>query len=95
MANLVETVPGGTPYKGREQITSLSSSTALTVPAGARWAIIQARTQAVWIRLDAAAATTAGFQLAAGQPMEITTPLADVRVIEAAASAVLDVLYFG
>lgn len=80
-------------YTGRQQITSLSSSTALTVPSGTRWAIIKPRSQGVYVRLDGVTATSAGISLDVGQPMEITTPLADVRVIEQAASATLDVLY--
>lgn len=87
-------MPGNTDYRGREQILGLSVSKSLTPPQDARWCIIQPRTQGVWVRLDGVAADTTGFPLAVGQPMEITVSLLNVRVIEQAPSATLDVLYF-
>lgn len=51
--------------KGYQQITSLTSSTALTVPAGAKFALIQAETAAVRYRDDGTAPTsTVGMWLA-------------------------------
>lgn len=95
MANKVETVPGSSPYKGKEQVTSLSASKGFqSIPNGARWAVLKPRTQAVYVNLGAAAATSADMLIDVGQPLEVTTPLAAVRIIEAAASATVDVWYF-
>lgn len=86
--------PANTPFVGSQRITSLSSSTALTVPAGARWCILKPRTQAIHVDLNGTA-TTADMLIDVGQSLEITTRLSDVRIIEAAASASVDVWYFG
>jgi len=90
-----------TPFVGSEHITSLAASTALTVPTTARWALLMPQAQAVHINLGTAAtglpapATTNDMKIAVGTPIEITSKLSNVTVIQAAASAVLDVWYFG
>lgn len=96
MANAVE-IEILRPY-GYQQITSLSSSTALTVPVQAREAIVQAATQGVRWRDDGTAPTASvGGTLAAGQAMTIRGDLSlkNIRFIELIAGAVLDVSYYG
>lgn len=83
---------------GFEQITGLSAVKSLTVPAGADKALLQAESQNVRYRLDAENPTTSvGLLIISGaaQPTEIHGNLADVRLIEDAASATLNVTYFG
>lgn len=83
---------------GYQQLTSLSASTALTVPAGARTAIIEADTVAAKIvrwRDDGSAPTaTVGMELAVGSTVVYTGNLANLRFIEVAASAKLNVSYY-
>lgn len=80
---------------GYEQITALSASTALTVPANARTAIIQAESQSVRWRDDGTAPTTGiGMVLAAGDDVVYSGDLAEVRVIEITASAKLNISYY-
>lgn len=79
---------------------AVDTSTGLTVPAGTRFAIIQARAQAVRYRYDGvttAPTATSGMTLPAG--MELTADvgqagLTPMRFIGAAAGAFLDVAYF-
>jgi len=79
-----------------QQLTSLSSAQALpSIPDGAYAALLQAETQAVRIRADGTNPTASvGHLLAAGASIEWTQNLALVRVIEAAASAKLNITYF-
>jgi len=87
---------GQTPL-GYQQITSLSASTALTVPSGATAAVVTVESQAVRWRDDGTAPTAgAGQPLSAGQSMTIrgAAALAAVRFIEQAASAKLNVSYY-
>lgn len=89
--------PGPLAPKGYQQITSLSSSTALTVPTGATGAVIIPESQAVRWRDDGVAPTaTVGMPLSAGQPMTVrgAAALAAIRFIEQAASAKLSVSYY-
>jgi hypothetical protein len=82
---------------GYQQITSLSSSTALTVPAGTQVVIMKPAAQAVRFRDDGTAPTgSIGYPIAVGTEYIYTagSPAA-IRVIESAASATLDVLYYG
>ena len=80
---------------GYQQITSLSSSTALTVPDAATMAVIISETQAVRWRDDGVAPTSA-----IGMPVPISTVLSydgdlrRIRFIEQAASAKLNVSYY-
>lgn len=81
--------------KGYQQITSLSSATALTVPTGADRALIQATTQNVRWRSDGTNPTaTIGMQLAAGDSLFYTGNLAALKFIEETASAVLNITYY-
>jgi hypothetical protein len=80
---------------GYQQITSLSASTALTIPAGAKRAIIQAETQDVRWRDDGTAPTASvGMVISAGDRLAYTGSLAAIRFIEAAASAKLNISYY-
>ena len=80
---------------GSQHIASVSSSTALTVPAGATQAIIAPSTQGIRIALDATDPTgTTGFPVAAGDNIWIVGNLANVRIIQQTASATVDVLFF-
>lgn len=83
--------------KGYQQITSLAAATALTVPAGTSVVVMKCATQAVRFRDDGTNPTAAiGYPLATGVEFIYTAASAErIRVIEQAASAVLDVLYYG
>lgn len=82
---------------GYEQITSLSIAATLTVPAGTQMALVQAESQNVRWRDDGTnPTTTVGMRLGAGETLEYTAAqLAVVAFIEEAASAKLNVSYYG
>ncbi len=83
---------------GHQQITSLGSAVALTVPAGAQRALMSATGQNVRLRDDGTNPTTSvGIRIVAGtwHPFLYEGDLAAVRVIQEAASATLDVAYYG
>jgi hypothetical protein len=81
--------------KGHQQLTSIAASTALTVPAGARYAILKCTAQAVRWRDDGVDPTAAiGMLLDVGDEFLYTGKLAAVRVIEAAGGGVLNVAYY-
>jgi len=80
---------------GYQQITSLSSATALTVPGGATTAVITCETQAVRFRDDGTNPTASvGYPLAVGQSMTYVGTLSALKFIEQTASAKLDILYY-
>jgi hypothetical protein len=80
---------------GYQQIATLTSSTALTVPEGAKRAIIQAETQNVRWRDDGTAPTASvGMLIASGASISYVGDLKTFRVIEATASAKLNVSYY-
>ena len=80
---------------GYQQITSLSSSTALTVPAGATLALIVPETQTVRWRDDGTAPTASvGMPVAALSSMSYDGDLSKIRFIAATAGAVLNVSYY-
>lgn len=82
---------------GYQQITSLSTSTALTVPAGTSVAMVQAETQNVRWRDDGTDPTASvGSILLAGQTLEYdAAQLAVVEFIETVAGAKLNISYYG
>ena len=84
---------------GYQQITSLSTAQALTVPAGTILILVTCETQAVRWRDDGTNPTaTVGYPLATNAELQYTgTPaaLAALRFIEQAASAKLNVCYYG
>lgn len=80
---------------GYQQITNVSASVGLTVPAGANFAIIQAEAQAVRWRDDETAPTAAiGMRLAVGSELRYDGDLNKIRFIEEAASAKLNISYY-
>lgn len=83
--------------KGYQQITSLATSVALTVPVGTSLALIQAQAQDVRWRDDGTDPTaTVGMILSAGQTLEYdAADLAVVEFIQTAASATLNISYYG
>lgn len=81
--------------KGYQQITVLTGSTALTVPAGSRYALISVEAQAVRYRDDAVAPTaTVGMPLPVGATLRYDGDLAAIRFIEQAAGGRLNVSYY-
>ncbi|QGH72949.1 MAG: hypothetical protein [Siphoviridae sp. ctdEk19] len=82
---------------GYQQITSLSSATALTVPAGATMARIQPETQAVRWRDDGSnPSATVGQPLAVGAELVYTgAQLSVLKFIEQVSGAKLNVTYYG
>ena len=82
--------------KGYQQLTSLSSATALTVPTDARIALIQAEDQSVRWRDDGTdPTTTVGMLMPSTVVLEYDGQLANLRFIEVSASAKLNVSYYG
>lgn len=81
---------------GYQQITSLSSATALTVPVGTGLCLIQAETQSVRWRDDGTNPTASvGMILAAGDILFYTGKSVNLKFIEVTASAKLNVSYYG
>lgn len=86
---------GGLSALGYQQITSLSTSTALTVPGGAGLAVIQAEGADVRWRDDGTAPTaTVGMLLPAGAELRYTGALAALRLIQVSAGATVNVSYY-
>lgn len=80
---------------GYQQITSLAASAALTVPSGATYALLQAEGQAVRWRDDGTAPTaTIGMTLQAGGELRYDGALQNIRFIQTAATATLNVSYY-
>lgn len=81
---------------GYQQMTSLGSATAPTVPTGTSWAVLVAEAQIVRWRDDGSdPSATVGMTLAVGVPYEFTGNLARLKFIEATASAKLNITYYG
>lgn len=76
-----------------EQITPTVGTAALTVPPGATFAILKPRAP-IYLSLKGVA-TSSNILIDAGTPVELDSGLADVRLLQVAAGAVVDVLYFG
>lgn len=80
---------------GYQQITVLTTSTALTVPSGATSALIQPEAQAVHWRDDGVAPTASiGMRLAALSTLTYNGDLAAFRVIQDVAGGILNVTYY-
>lgn len=79
---------------GKQKITGMVAATALTVPEGATHALIQAETQNVrwWPGTDPTSSD--GHLLIVGTFLLYDYELRDIRFIEAASGAVLQVSYF-
>ena len=81
---------------GYQQITSLGSATGLTVPTGAKMAVITAESQIVRYRDDGTNPTASvGMTIAAGSSVTYTGALGAIKFIEATASAKLNISYYG
>ena len=93
--NVAITEAGLTP-KGYEQITGLSSVKTLTVPADAQFALIQVESKDVRWRDDGTDPTASvGMLLLANQDIWYANDLSKLKFIETAASAKLNVAYYG
>lgn len=80
---------------GYQQITSLSTSTALTAPSGSVLAVIQAEDQDIRYRDDGTAPTASvGMVIEAGQTLVYNGSLSALRLIQAASSAKANVSYY-
>jgi hypothetical protein len=80
---------------GYQQITNLAAAVSLTVPRGATLARIQTQAQAVRWRDDQVDPTAAiGMPLAVGVDLLYDGDLQNIRFIQQAASAVLNVSYY-
>lgn len=81
---------------GYQQITTLTTAQALTLPNGAQFAVVHAETQDVRWRDDGTDPTaTVGMVIAAGATMRYDGELSRVRFIEAAVGAKLNVTFYG
>lgn len=80
---------------GYQQITSLSSATNLTVPAGASMAVIVVEGQGVRWRDDGTAPTsTVGMPLAVGSSMNYDGDMKKVQFIQQASGGILNISYY-
>ena len=80
---------------GYQQITSLSASTALTVPSYASVAIITVEGAGIRYRDDGTAPTASvGVPIAAGQSFTYMGPLSALKLIQQTSGAVVNVSYY-
>lgn len=94
-ASPLPTAAGNLTVKGYQQITSLSAAAALTVPSGARVALITCETQNVRWRDDGTDPTASvGQLLTTGVGLFYDGNLAAIKFIEVTASAKLNVCYY-
>jgi hypothetical protein len=82
---------------GYQQITNVSAAVGLTIPVGTAFALIQAESQNVRWRDDGTDPTaTVGMVLMAGSTLEYDgSSFASIKFIEVAASAKLNISYYG
>ena len=81
---------------GYQQITSLGTAVALTVPDHASKAVIMCTGPGVRYRDDGASPTaSAGMFIPANTIIEFTSGLADLKFIEISGSAILNISYYG
>jgi hypothetical protein len=80
---------------GYQRISGLSAATALTVPAGAKRALVQVLTQNVYYRDDGGTvSTTNGMRLDVGGMYLFNDNLSALRFIQEASTAELRILYY-
>ncbi len=80
---------------GYQQINDVSSAVPLTVPAGARRAVVVALDQAVRWRDDGTSPTaTVGIPLAVDTPLVLTEALGAIEFFERVAGAELNISYY-
>lgn len=90
-----QALPAGAIPLGYQQLSSLSSAQALTVPAGSRYARIIPQTQAVRWRDDGTnPSATVGMPVAVGETLVYAGDLKAIKFFEQAASAVLNIAYY-
>lgn len=98
-ADLVTAVGTGYTPKGYQQIAdaTLAAATALTVPAGSTYAVVQNNgSQPVRYRDDGTdPTTTVGMRIPAGNTLTYDGNLAAIKFIREAAGVTLDVTYYG
>lgn len=82
---------------GYQQIVGLVAATALTVPTGAQYALIVCTAQNVrWVDDGSTPTATLGMLLKTTDPaLWYVGKLSRLKFIQAAATATLDVLYYG
>jgi len=81
--------------RGYAQMTSLSKATSLTIPANSHAALIQAESQNIRLRDDGTSPTASvGLRIMAGDTLWYEGDLRKVELIEEAASAKANVLYY-
>jgi hypothetical protein len=81
---------------GYQQIIGAVAATALTVPAGSVYCIIQTEAQALRWRDDGVNPTAAiGYPLAVGNELVYTGQLDAFRLIQIAATATINICYYG
>jgi hypothetical protein len=87
----------GQPLGYQQLTTALSSAQKLTVPAGARTALMVVSVQSVRMRDDGTAPTaTVGLLLiAGGDPFAYQGSLTSIQLIATTSGAVVDVTYYG
>ena len=93
---LNETAYGGVPIGSHTQTAAISAATAIAVPKGARYILIQCATQNVRITFDGTTPTaTVGFLIvAAAVPQRYYILGCTITVIEVAQTAKLDYQFF-
>jgi hypothetical protein len=92
---LIGVEPARAEPMGYQQITSLSSATSLSVPGGAKYAIICAETAGVRWRDDGTNPTAAiGMPLAASSCIQYYNFLTSLSFIQQVSGAILDVTYY-
>lgn len=88
--------PAALQPKGYQQITGLTSATALNIPLGSTYAEIAIEGAAVRWREDGSNPTaTIGMLMEAGSSRFHTTGLTALRLIQVSAGAVVNVHYYG
>jgi hypothetical protein len=88
-------IPGHLVALGYQPITSLSTATALTVPAGATVAYIQVSGAAIRYRDDGTTPTASvGMPVPVGSMLTYSGSLSAIQFIQQTAGAVLDVSYY-
>jgi hypothetical protein len=91
-----EVTQGNLVPKGFQQLPVLTNALKLMVPAGARFAKIQALDQAVNWRDDGVAPTAGlGMQIAAGTTLDYHGSLAALQLIQVAPGAIANISYYG
>ena len=81
---------------GYQQITSLTTATGLTIPAGSAVAIITCSGTSVRWRDDGTNPTSSvGYPLPVGAELVYSGSMPAIKFIETTASAALDICYYG